>query len=203
MKSVKESIRGDGYYDQTLDVHLISVMAGVYHWTRSSDIAFSTTLGSCLSVCAYDKHAGIGGMNHFLLPQAPEHEADDKYSESFRYGSAAIETLLNSLYSKGAAKNGMQVKIFGGGKVLGGLSQDVGQKNINFARNFFKRENMRIESEDVGGNHGRRIIFFPRQGKVLMRSLGDRTEINKIADNEMKILNKLSHDKVHDDVELF
>lgn len=202
MTPVKETIRGDGYYDQILDIHLVSVMAGVYRWTRNNDIAFSTTLGSCLSVCAYDEHAGIGGINHFLLPQAPEHEKS-VLSESFRYGSAAIETLLNALYSKGAAKNGMVVKIFGGGKVLNTVSQDVGKKNIDFARRFFQRENMRIDSEDVGGFHGRRIIFFPRTGKVLLKTLGDTNELRKIADNEAKILTRLSSTKVDDDVELF
>lgn len=202
MQPVRESIRGDGYYDQALGVHLVSVMAGVYHWTRHNDIAFSTTLGSCLSVCAYDKYARIGGMNHFLLPKAPADE-DNRYSESFRYGSAAIETMLNSLYSKGAAKNGMTIKIFGGAKVLSGVSQDVGRKNIEFAHGFFKRENLRVDSEDVGGLYGRRVIFFPLTGKVLLRSLGEKKEIDRIAENEIKVLEKISKTDVDSDVELF
>ena len=81
--TIKETLRADGYFDQVLGVHLVSVMAGDYRWTRADDIAFSTTLGSCLSVCAYDQHAGIGGMNHFLLPEAPQNE-EKKYSDSFR-----------------------------------------------------------------------------------------------------------------------
>ena len=202
MERVKETFRGEGYYDQILNTHLVSVTAGAYHWTRCSEIAFSTTLGSCLSVCAYDKHAGIGGMNHFLLPQAPENE-DKKFSESFRYGSAAIETLLNSLYAKGAAKNGLSIKIFGGAKVLKGVSQDIGQKNIEFARRFFQRENMRIEGEDTGGMYGRRIVFFPQDGKVLLRKLGEREDVQRIADHELEVLQKLSTTKVDDDVELF
>tara|TARA_Y100000590_G_scaffold469175_1_gene655351 strand:+ start:43078 stop:43686 length:609 start_codon:yes stop_codon:yes gene_type:complete len=202
VQTVRESIRGDGYYDQALDTHLVSVMAGVYHWTRQKDIAFSTTLGSCLSVCAFDRYAKIGGMNHFLLPQAPEGE-DTRYSESFRYGSAAIETLLNSLYNKGAAKNGLMIKIFGGAKVLNGLSQDVGRKNVDFAHKFFKRENLRVESEDVGGLNGRRVIFFPMTGKVLLRSIGERKDIDRIAENEIKVMEKITQVNNDSDVELF
>jgi chemotaxis protein CheD len=202
MHAVKETMRGDGYFDQMLGVHLVSVMAGVYHWTRSENIAFATTLGSCLSVCAYDRVAGVGGMNHFLLPKAPERE-EAKFSESFRYGSAAIETLLNSLYNKGAAKNGMTIKIFGGGKVLNGVSQDIGQKNIDFAKRFFQSENMRIDGADVGGTFGRRVIFFPRTGKVLVRQLGDTNEIKKIAETELNVLNALSGKRDESDVELF
>lgn len=197
-----ESRKEDGYFDQALGTHIIPVMAGGCRWSRSRDVAFATTLGSCLSVCACDKISGIGGMNHFLLPQAPPDEKNT-FSESFRYGSAAIETLLNALYNKGAAKNSLTVKIFGGGKVLSTTSQDVGQKNINFARNFFKRENMRIESEDVGGMQGRRIIFFPLTGRVLLRPIGESKDLKEIAAKEMTVLEKISAREVENDVELF
>lgn len=202
MKSVKETIRSDGYYDEVLDVHLVSVMAGFYHWTTSKEIAFSTTLGSCVSVCAYDDVAGIGGMNHFLLPTAPEEEGG-KYTTSFRYGSAAIENMLNALYRAGAAKNGIRIKIFGGGKVLAGVSRDIGQKNIDFTRKFFTNEGFRIQSEDLGGDSGRRVIFFPHDGRALVRKLGSKKDLGQIATQERKILDRLADKEVKDDVELF
>lgn len=202
MNKVKETTQKDGYFDQELGVHLVSVMAGDYCWTRFDDIALSTMLGSCLAVCAYDSHAGIGGMNHFLLPESPKYE-DSKFSDSFRYGSAAIESLLNSLYSKGAAKNGLTIKIFGGGKVLNNVSRDVGQKNIDFARRYFQRENLRIESEDVGGTNGRRIIFYPRTGKVLLKELGEKKDLQSIIAQERNAIERLSHTQTDSDVELF
>jgi chemotaxis protein CheD len=202
LANVQESKRDDGYFDENLGVNIVSVMAGAYRWSRASDVALCTTLGSCLSVCAYDRISGIGGMNHFLLPQPPKNEKV-QFSQSFRYGSAAIETMLNALYKYGAAKNGLVVKIFGGAKVLAGVSQDVGQRNITFAHNFFKRENMRIESEDVGGKYGRRIIFFPQTGKVLLRSIGDMKGLETILDKEAKILQKIHNDKREDEIELF
>ena len=132
-----------------------------------------------------------------------EGKSEDMYSQSFRYGSAAIETLLNSLYAHGAAKNGIQVKIFGGGKVLRGISRDVGKRNIEFTRRFFKRENMRIESEDVGGMEGRRIIFFPKTGKVLLRTVASNNDLERIAQEELQAMNQLSRKETENDVELF
>lgn len=202
MANVKEAKKEDGYYDKQLGVYLVSVTAGFYKWTKSPDVAFSTTLGSCLSVCACDLHTGIGGMNHFLLPEAPDYE-DQKFSNSFRYGSAAIETLLNALYSKGAAKNGMTVKIFGGGKVLNGVTRDIGQKNIDFTKRFFQREHLRIQSEDVGGFYGRRVIFFPVNGRALSRPIGEKGKLASIAEQEGQILQKISKTGVENDVELF
>ena len=201
--ALKEARRGDGCFDQVLGVYLVSVIAGFYNWSRCEDIAFSTTLGSCMSVCAYDPIAGVGGMNHFLLPEAPANEDCDSFSQSFRYGSAAIEVLLNALYKNGAAKNGLRIKIFGGGKVMSTLSHDVGKQNIKFTKNFFERETMRIESEDIGGLNARRVVFFPRSGKVLLKTLGDQKDLIRIAERETKILHKLGVEKEENDIELF
>lgn len=200
--TIRETKRADGYFDEILGYHLVPVIAGNCNWTRASDIAFSTTLGSCLSVCAYDKAANVGGMNHFLLPQAGESE-DKKFSESFRYGSAAIESLLNVLFSHGAAKNGLTIKIFGGANVLKNASRDIGQKNLQFTKNFFTRENLRIESEDVGGFCGRRVIFHPLTGKVFLKNIGDNSEIAQISQKELSILDKVTKEKEGNDVELF
>jgi chemotaxis protein CheD len=202
MRISGETCKKDGYYDAELNAHIVSVMAGAFRWTKSADIAFSTMLGSCISICAYDEYSGVGGMNHFLLPQAPAKEKNE-YSDSFRYGSAAIENLLNSLYSKGAAKNGIVIKIFGGAKVLDNVSIDIGRQNIDFAHRFFNRENMRIQSEDVGGKCARRIIFFPRTGRVLLRQLDESKDVSSIAQKEMNILKKISRQKQEDEIELF
>lgn len=202
MNAIKETRLTDGYYDESLGLHIVSVMAGHCNWTSSRDIAFSTMLGSCLSVCAYDERAGVGGMNHFLLPES-EKDEEGKYSESFRYGSAAIESLLNSLYSHGAAKNGLTIKIFGGANVLKNATRDIGEKNVQFAKNFFTRENLRIATEDIGGMNGRRIVFHPSSGKVLLKMIGDSQEISKIMQQERKVLDKVSHTQKGDDIELF
>jgi len=202
MTAVRETKKDDGYFDKDLDAYIISVMAGFYHWSRDPKVAFSTMLGSCVSVCISDQHTGIGGMNHFLLPEAPAQE-QGQFSSAQRYGSAAIESLLNSLLSNGACKNDLTIKIFGGGQVINGLSQDIGKRNVDFAKKFFSRESLRITSEDTGGKAGRRIIFFPKTGRVLLRNLKGQEDAEKIASREQKVFDKLSHQKVENDVELF
>ena len=194
--------KSDGYYDNDFQAYVIPVLAGSYHWTKDKNVAFTTMLGSCVSVCAFDRYAGVGGMNHFLLPQASDHE-NEKFSGSYRYGSAAIETLLNSLYARGAAKNGMTVKLFGGARVLKQGVSDTGKKNIAFAEDCLKREKMRIESNDTGGFAGRRIIFFPTTGRVLSRRIGDQSRINEIIAAEQKEMHRIIKKPETKDVELF
>jgi chemotaxis protein CheD len=206
LKVVEETIQKDGYFDQALQVNLVAVMAGFYRWSRDPSLAFTTTLGSCVSVCAYDPVRKIGGMNHFLLPDAPQREENNNithFNAAERYGGAAIERLLNALYTHGATKDDLIIKIFGGGKVLSGVSADVGQRNVAFAQNFFRREDMKIESQDTGKTYGRKIVFFPTTGKVLLRTLDNNQDLEKVAAKENKILGRLSHEKVEDDIELF
>ena len=202
MNGIRETKKQDGYYDKDLDTHIVSVIAGHCNWTRDRNVAFATMLGSCVSVCVYDEDRGIGGMNHFLLPENGGENAG-RFTESFRYGSAAIESLLNALYKNGAAKNGLRIKIFGGANVLQRTSNDIGQKNINFTKKFFATENMRIESEDIGGDYGRRIVFFPKTGKVLLRPIGDTSELDDIRNQENAVFEKISNQQDGNDVELF
>lgn len=199
---VQKTKRADGYFDDVLSVHLVPVMAGQCSWTNAGDIAFSTTLGSCISVCAYDEDMGVGGMNHFLLPNASESEGR-RFSKSFRYGSAAVENLLNCLYKNGAAKNGIKIKIFGGANIISTSAQDIGARNIAFTRDFFERENMRIKSEDVGGDYARRVIFYPQSGRVMLQTLNERDALEQIQNKETNILQKLQKVREGADVELF
>lgn len=202
MQGLSEVRKNDGYFDQGLGARLISVFAGGCHWTHLDGYAFMTTLGSCVSICACDPHVGVGGMNHFILPKAHESE-DEKFSQSFRYGSAAIESLLNALYKKGAAKNGLKIKVFGGANMLGNVTNDIGARNIDFMHKFFKRENLRVESEDIGGTFGRRIVFFPKTGRVLLKTLNSSKDINDILNNEKKAMHKVAVEEVESSVELF
>lgn len=199
---MRESKPEDGYYDKDFDAYMVSVSAGFFAWTRSKKVALTTTLGSCVSVCVCDTHLGIGGMNHFLLPGLQGVNNYDR-SEAARYGSAAIEILLNALYSNGASKNDLMVKVFGGGKVISGVSADVGRRNVEFAKNFFKNEKIRVHGEDSGGITGRKVVFFPATGRVLVRPVQTGQDINKIAEAEKNTYLKIANRHTEGDVELF
>src|ERR1700761_1090130 len=105
------------------------IMPGEYFVTRGDEI-ISTVLGSCISACIRDPALGIGGMNHFMLPedvsQGSSSWLDPKAGLSTRYGSFAMETLVNDLLKLGARRERLEVKLTGGGRILASMT-DVGE----------------------------------------------------------------------------
>lgn len=145
---------------RTVGERVTNVVQGEYKISRNSDEVLSTVLGSCVAACIFDPETEIGGLNHFLLP------GDAKGgSAELKYGSMAMELLINELLKAGARRNYMKVKLFGGGQISAGLS-DIGAKNITFARNYVKREGFPVVDESLGGTQARRIHFRPTTGDV-------------------------------------
>lgn len=122
----------------------------------------ATILGSCIAACIRDPIAGIGGMNHFLLPGDLK---SGKNSRSEAYGVHLMEVLLNNLMVQGADRSRLEAKIFGGASMISGLS-DIGRKNANFAKRFLNHEGISVLAEDIGGDRGRRIEYWPSSGRV-------------------------------------
>jgi chemotaxis protein CheD len=146
----------------------IPIVQGDYAISDVEGTVISTVLGSCVSACIYDPVAKVGGMNHFLLPGNPDRDGSD---QSRRYGVYLMEKLLNALFSKGAARNRLQVKLFGGARVLDARS-DAGAKNSEFATNFVTNEGLTLVSTSLGGFQGRRIEFEPYSGKARQKFIG-------------------------------
>ena len=139
---------------------IVSVVQGEYRISKDADVVMSTVLGSCVAACIYDPDVGIGGLNHFLLP------GDSRGgSAELKYGSMAMELLINELLKAGARRSGMKVKLYGGARISAGLS-DIGAKNIEFARNYVRREGFRVVDESLGGTQARRIHFRAVSGDV-------------------------------------
>jgi chemotaxis protein CheD len=123
----------------------------------------TTVLGSCVAVCLYDTSVGIGGMNHFLLPEGQSGDLDEVV-----FGLHAMELLINEMLKQGADKRRMEAKLFGGAQMIGGLS-DIGERNVAFAREFLRDEQFPVVAESVGGNMGRRIRFAATTGSVMQK----------------------------------
>lgn len=139
---------------------LVAVVQGEFRVSQSKGVVFSTVLGSCVAACIYDVENGIGGLNHFLLP------GDDVEGRvELKYGSMAMELLINELLKCGAKRPNLYVKLYGGARLSAGLS-DIGEKNISFARQYVKREGFPIVDECLGGAQARRIHFYPTSGQV-------------------------------------
>ena len=134
------------------------VIQGEFAVTDDQSIVLTAILGSCVACCLHDPIARLGGMNHFLLP-GDESSGDD----SLRYGVNSMELLINGLLRRGARRDRLEAKLFGGARVLAGLS-DVGSQNATFARRFLKEEGIPCIGESLGGNQARRVRFSPTTG---------------------------------------
>lgn len=197
----KEHFATNVYYDRTFDRDAAKILPGEYYYT-GKDMLIVTVLGSCVSACIRDRVTGVGGMNHFMLPDGGG-DADSPISASARYGTYAMEILINDLLKAGARRENLEAKVFGGGNVLSGFTSiNVGERNAQFVRNFLKVENIRIVAEDLNDIHPRKVYYFPRNGKVLVKKLRQLNN-NTLANREQDYANRLQSGGVSGDVELF
>lgn len=165
----------------------------------------NTVLGSCISACIRDVKMGIGGMNHFMLPMGCEevHIGKTHLTSATRYGNFAMEMLINEIIKAGGDKRRMEVKLFGGGRVLTSMSAlDIGQKNIRFAHEYLEQEGLKIASEDVGDIYPRKILFYPESGRVRMKKLHYEHN-DTIRKREELYRNSIDKVPVESDIELF
>lgn len=145
------------------------LMAGDYLATDNGEVLY-TIVGSCIATCIYDKERKVAGMNHFLLPGLVRPD-EMLTSEIGRYGMFAMELLIGELIKLGARRERLQAKLFGGGSVLKFRSSDgdVTGSNIHFAKKFLELEGIPTVKEDVGGNGGRKILFFSDSDRILLK----------------------------------
>ncbi len=129
----------------------------------------STVLGSCISVCIYDKFEHIGGMNHYLVPLW-----NDNGLQSPKYGNISIPKLVDNMLNIGCEKYNLEAKIFGGANVINVSQEDmmIGRKNILIAKEILKEYNIKITAQDTGGTRGRKILMRSDTGKILLRYTG-------------------------------
>jgi chemotaxis protein CheD len=182
---------------------IAKLLPGDFYVTRDDEV-LDTVLGSCVSACIRNARLSIGGMNHFMLPR-PSGTGGDTWENvagrATRYGSASMEQLINRILSVGGTRGDLEVKIFGGGRVLSSLT-DVGNHNVTFVREFLKQEGLRVTSEDVGDTCPRHVQYFPMSGRVRVRHLTSRyTE--DVASHEQQYLKGLEKTPVAGEIDLF
>ncbi len=198
---LEEQFATNVYYDRTFDCDAAKILPGEYYFTYK-DMLIVTVLGSCVAACIRDRVTGIGGMNHFMLPYGGN-DADGPLSASMRYGTYAMEVLINELLKAGARRENLEAKVFGGGNVLQGfIAINVGERNAQFVREYLRAENIRVLAEDLNDVHPRKVYFFPRTGKVLVKKL-KRLNNNTLVNREQDYASKLQSNTVGGAVELF
>lgn len=148
---------------------IATILPGEYFVSREPMIVY-TVLGSCVSVCIRDPLAGVGGMNHFMLPAPKGDGRSDSWGESARYGSFAMEMLINEILKRGGRKSRLEVKVFGGGRIYDG-GVDIGVNNAVWALEYVALEGLVLARADVGDIYPRKIYYFTDSGRVLMKRI--------------------------------
>jgi chemotaxis protein CheD len=170
------------FYDAFFKNDAVKILPGEY-FVYHEDILIMTTLGSCIAACLWDREAKVGGMNHFMLPEGD--------AGSGRYGSFAMELLINEMMKHGATRSTMEAKVFGGGQVIDGMTtMNIGERNTAFVVDYLKTERIPIMAKDVLGPYPRKVCFLPSSGKAMIKRLAssnetllaqDRAAVQKVA----------------------
>lgn len=189
------------YWDRKQKMWVAKILPGEYYVSAQQGEAIATTLGSCVSACIRDKVFGIGGMNHFMLPIKSEHASDDWMSSATRYGSYAMEHLINEILKQGGHRKNLEVKLTGGGQIMKNMS-DVGARNIEFVLEYLGLEGIPVEAQDLGDIYPRKVLYYPDTGRLRVKRL--RTLHNEtLIQRERAYQNELDIQPDSGDIELF
>jgi chemotaxis protein CheD len=171
------------YYDSVFKTDAVKLLPGEYYVHDADDLVLMTVLGSCVAACLFDRTARLSGMNHFMLPDG---------GSAGRYGLYAMELLINELMKRGARRERLEAKVFGGGQVMRNFStMNVGEQNVKFVEQFLAAERITIVSHDVLDIYPRKVCLFPGSARALCKKLAS-TQSDVIATEENLYRGRLS-----------
>ena len=195
-----EGVRGErsSYFDTKIGAQATIVLPGDHLVSAEPDHALVTLLGSCVAACIRDPELRVGGLNHFLLPD--DKSASESGSGSLRYGTHAMEVLINDILKRGGSKTRLEAKVFGGGNVIDtSAAETVGDRNARFVLDYLRREGIQVAAQDLGGSRARRVFYFPTSGRVSVL----RLEPQAVKDQELRHKAKIETAPRAGSVELF
>ena len=170
------------FWDAHFRNDAVRVLPGEY-FVHDEDLLITTTLGSCIAACLWDRERRIGGMNHFMLPEGT---GQDSAHTGGRYGSYAMELLINELMKRGATRSTLEAKVFGGGAVIAGMNSiNVGERNTRFVIDYLQTERIPIVSRDVMEIYPRKVCFLPASGKAMVKRLASTHADTFVAQDRM------------------
>jgi chemotaxis protein CheD len=192
------------FWDREHHCFSAKLLPGEYYVTTTGE-QIATVLGSCVSACVRDRHTGIGGMNHFMLPQDDSRGTSawgSTVSAATRYGNVAMERLINDILKLGGSRDNLEVKLVGGGKVLGDGAIDIGARNIEFVRKYVAAEGFIVAGEDLGDTYPRKVQYSPATGKLRVKKL-NAVRNNTLYERERNYAEVLDRQAAGNDIELF
>ena len=193
------------YFDRDFDIAAVKLLPNQYFVT-DKEMALTTVLGSCVAACIHDRVAGVGGMNHFMLPDEVHHLVSDvrlkdnvipMYStQNMKYGTYAMEVLLMQLLKAGARRERLEAKVFGGGAVLENMTVlNIGNRNAEFILRYLRQEGIPIAAQDLCGKLPRRVTYFPKSGKAMVRALRRQDDLILVQQQEVQKISSFVIDK--------
>lgn len=183
------------FYDTHFKSEAVKVLPGEFY-VDNQDLLILTTLGSCIAACLWDRNARVGGMNHFMLPEG--------VGDSGRYGSYAMELLINEMLKRGASRSGMEAKVFGGGQVVSGMTtMNVGERNTSFVLDYLKTERIPVVSKDVLDIYPRKVCFLPASGKAMIKRLAAASTDALVAQDRVAVERAIKSSSAGGSVDLF
>ncbi len=190
------------FRDPRFDAIAVKVFPGEHYVTQNSEEMLVTVLGSCVAACVRDPIAGLGGMNHFMLPESlTDGGGWGKVTGSLRYGNFAMEQLINDILKQGGRRNRLEVKVFGGGRIMN-IGGAIGERNAEFVEAYLAAEGLPIVARHLLGNYPRRVHYFPLTGKVYMQELRRLDDIS-LVETEASYRAQLKVQQVDGSIELF
>jgi len=180
------------YWDKQNCMFAAKILPGEYYVTKSHE-RIVTVLGSCVAACIRDRVSGVGGMNHFMLPQDSLSGAwnAEEFGIATRFGNVAMERLINDILKNGGKRQNLEIKLFGGGNVLVNMT-DVGQKNILFVKHFAKTEGLNVIAEDLGDIYPRKVHYLPSSGRAFVKRFHSMHN-NTITEREQRYMKSIKH----------
>ena len=202
LPDLPRTLRGFGhikrYRDKTNNEIIAKILPGELYVTKTDEM-ITTVLGSCISACIRDPYSEVGGMNHFMLPASKNMDITD--GSAARYGNFAMEQLINEILKNGGQRKNLEVKLFGGGRVLAHMT-DVGKRNIDFALEYVQLEGLKLIAEDLGDRYPRKVQYFPSSGAARMKKL--RAVHNRtVIEREEVYMSEIEQAPAAGDIELF
>lgn len=188
------------YFDPHVGGIVVKLLPGDHYVTDDPDETIATILGSCVAACIRDPVLGLGGMNHFMSPDAGTGTRSTPGALE-RYGMFAMEALINDILARGGVRKRLEVKVFGGASVIRS-ALNIGDRNTDFVRAYLDRERMPITGADLGGDHPRRVHYRPGTGKatrLILRRASDKV----VFDTERTFRHRLETMPRGGDVDLF
>ena len=153
--------------ESSYGTHKVYLHPGQIHVTQTP-IDITTVVGSCISVCLWDRASKLAGMNHFVLPTTMGD------TSSLKHGDYATGKLIERLVALGASASNLRARLFGGSCVIEAFrssGNDLGSKNVMVARRILALHRIPVLQEDVGGSAGRKLIFHTIDGAVTVKLL--------------------------------